>query len=375
MEDYSLIGIVKVLHKWRRQIVYTCATAGVISVIIALILPVYFSSTTTFYAASEDLFKPQKVYGYGDGELNYYGTSSDIQRILTVATSKELVDHIVKEYNLYEHYNIDPEKSKAPYLVREQFLDHMTLIRTKYDALDLTVEDRDPNMAAELANATRDQIDTIVTEIIRGSQRKVLESYVRTIRQKESALDKIQDSLNRTQLEYGIFDTDAQMEYLSKLITSTETNLVAERSRLKSYENSSRRGAQDSVAKIKANVAGLESQLNLLTGIDTTSSSNYNIERFSTAKGKVDVLNDLYQKAFSTVNFDKELLKRVESAFNLDVPAVHVVEVAQVPVVKSRPRRSLIVVGSVLATFVLIVIGVLFIESYKHLDWRFLREW
>ncbi len=204
---------------------------------------------------------------------------------------------------------------------------------------------------------------------------RVLESYVKTIRQKETALDIIQDSLNRTQLEYGVFDTDAQMEFLSTLITSTETKLVAERARLSSYEQSNRVGAKDSVAKIQANVAGLESQLNLLTGVDSTATSNYNIERFSRAKGRVDVLNDLYRKAFNTVNFDKELLKRVESSFNLNVPAVHVVEPASVPIVKSRPQRSLIVIGSTLATFVLMVIGVLFIESYRHLDWSFLKEW
>lgn len=375
MEDYSLIGILKILHKWRKQIVYVCAGVGILSIVIALILPVYYSSTTTFYAASEDLFKPQKVYGYGENEINYYGTSSDIQRILTVAQSSELLDFIVQKYNLYEHYDIDPSKPKASYLVREQFMDHMTLMRTKYDALDLTVEDKDPEMAAAMANATRNQIDTIVTSIIRGSQRRVLESYVKTIRQKETALEVIQDSLNRTRLEFGVFDTQAQMEYLSTLITSTETKLVSERARLSSFEKSNRKGAQDSVAKIQANVAGLESQLELLTGVDTASISNYNIERFSKAKGKVDVLNDLYQKAFSTVNFDKELLKRVESSFNLNVPAVHVVEEASVPVVKSRPRRSLIVVGSTLATFVLMVIGVLFIESYRHLDWSFLKEW
>ena len=37
MEDYSLIGILKVLHKWRKQIIYVCAGVGVLSIVIALI--------------------------------------------------------------------------------------------------------------------------------------------------------------------------------------------------------------------------------------------------------------------------------------------------------------------------------------------------
>ena len=191
----------------------------------------------------------------------------------------------------------------------------------------------------------------------------------------EAFIVAIQDSLSSAQLKYGIFDPEAQTEYLSTLVTSTETKLVSENAKLKSYKNSSGGVARDSVAKLTANIAGLQSQLDLLQGRDTSMQSNYSIERFNKAKGTILVLDDSYKKATNTVNFDKELLKTLESAYNLQVPALHVVETAQVPVVKSRPKRTMLVLASTFAAFLFMVIGVLFIESYKHLDWSFIKEW
>lgn len=375
MKDYSLLSIVKILHGWRKPIVYMIAGVAILSGIISLVVPVYYESTTLFYAASEDLFKPKKVFGYGDSDVDYYGTTNDIQRILTVANSHDLTSHLIQTFGLYAHYNVDSTHTRAAYIVREKLMNRYNIKRTKYDAIELTIEDRNPEIAAAMANSAREKINSIITEMIRGSQKKVIESYIKTIRNKEDALLIIQDSLSRAQLNSGIFDPEAQTEFLATLITSTETTLASETARMKSYKNSSRRVAQDSVAKLTASIAGLQSQLDLLQGRDTTMLSNYSIERFNKAKGTITVLDDSYKKATNTVNFDKELLKTLISAYNLDVPALHVVESAQVPVVKSRPKRTLLVLISTLAALVFMVIGVLFIESYKHLDWGFLKEW
>ncbi len=99
MEDYSLLSIVKVLHKWRKYIVYGTAGVAVLAVIVSLLVPVYYETTTTFYAASEDLFKPKTAFGYGDSEVDFYGTSEDIQRVLTVSRSNEVIDYLVDSFD------------------------------------------------------------------------------------------------------------------------------------------------------------------------------------------------------------------------------------------------------------------------------------
>lgn len=375
LEDHSLRGIVEILHRWRKPIVYTTAGVAVLAAVISLLLPTYYEARTTFYAASEDLFKPQKIFGHTATEVYYYGTTDDIERILTIARSTELADVLVDSFNLYDHYNIDSAGYLAEFKVRKKLLSHYNLVRTRYDALDLTVEDRDPAFAAALANAARDQINAQVNNLIKSSQQRLLSSYVNALKQKQAALDQLYDTLHQVQVENGIFDPEAQAEFLSTHIASTEMRLARDNARLASYQKTAGvRGRQDSIAYLISAIAGWEEQIHILKGEDTTS-NNYSIERFSRAKGLVTVLEDAHRRATSALNQDREKVKEMQSALGLNVPALHLVEAASVPQVKSRPHRSLLVLVSTLAAFVFLIIGVLFLESFKHQDWSFLKKW
>lgn len=375
MKDYSLRSVFKVLHNWRKPIIYGTAGVAVVSVIISLVLPVYYEARTIFYAASEDMFKPQKIFGHTLNEIYYFGGTNDIQRILTVAKSSAVTGFLIDSFGLYTHYNIDSLGEKAEFKIREELLDHYSIIRTKYDALELTVEDKDPRMAARMANAARDRLNHLISRMIKDSQQQLMTSYRRSIQERERALNQIYDTLRYFQVEYGIFDPEAQTEFLSTLITQIETSLARDRARLDSYEKSSFAKRRDSISYLRSTIAGHEQQLRLLKSPDTIDASNYSIERFSAAKGKIAVLDDAYEKATNAVNRDKELLKEMQAAYDLRVPALHIVQVAEVPIVKSRPNRTLLVLASTFAAFLFLVIGVLFIESYRDQDWSFLMKW
>lgn len=375
MQEYSLISLVRTLHAWRKPLIYITLGVAVISAVISLLIPVYYSASTVFYAASQDLFKPQKVFGYSQSEMYYYGGSEDIDRLLTAATSHEITEHLVNEFNLFDHYRIKNGSPKSSYRIREKLMDLYKITRTKYDAIEITVEDQDPEVAARMANSARDKINHVITEVIKGSQRDLITSYQEAIHAKQLALSAIEDSLHKFQTAYGIYDPDAQTEYLSTLVTTVETQLVRERAMLKSYKDnrSGGRGVADSIVHLTASIAGLEQQRDLLIGTDTTSQNQYNFERFTGGKGRVELYSDAYRKAVNTLNLDREMVKQMEAAVALDVTAVHLIEAASVPVIKSRPRRSLLVLSATFAAFIFTAFGILLLESFKGQDWSFLK--
>jgi len=61
---------------------------------------------------------------------------------------------------------------------------------------------------------------------------------------------------------------------------------------------------------------------------------------------------------------------KLKSAFNTDVPAVHIIEEAKIPVIKSRPVRSILVISATLAAFIFSLLGALIIDFYKEIDWN-----
>jgi capsule polysaccharide export protein KpsE/RkpR len=253
-------------------------------------------------------------------------------------------------------------------------MDLYKINRTKYDALEITVEDKDPEFAAKLANGARDKINAVITGVIKGSQKDLISSYHDAMTSKELALNAIEDSLHKFQSAFGIYNPEAQSEFLSTLMTSVETRLAQDRGMVQSYKNSRNiRGAIDSIGHLNARIAGLEEQRNLLTGVDTTGVSQYNIERFTEGKGRVELYDDAYKKAINTLNLDREILKQMAAAIALDVTAIHLIEEAVPPAIKFRPRRSLLVISAMFVAFIFSVLGILLLESTKGQDWSFLR--
>jgi uncharacterized protein involved in exopolysaccharide biosynthesis len=366
-ESYNLLDVLKTLYKWRKPILYVTVGAAVLSLVISLIIPVYYKSTTTFYAASQDLFKPEKVYGNSNSEMYYYGGGEDIERILTFGQSTELADYLIDQFNLYDHYKIDPESFRAEYKVRKKLFGLFTLIRTKYDALELSVEDTSPPMAANIANEAREKINYDLSQIIKNSQKNVIESFSASIADKELQLKQILDSLTYFQQKYGIYNPDAQTEYLSTRVTSIETDLAQMNARLESFKSIGGSSVRDSIINLTALISGMESESELLTSPE--SESKYNLKRFNEAKGKIEILNDMYRKATNYINNDKEKLKVYQSGYDLAVSAIHVVEQAEEPLVKSRPKKSFVVISSTLAALLFSILAVMLIEAYKGLNW------
>src|SRR5687768_10015911 len=164
----TLIPILGTLYPWRRRILQITAAAFLLSVIASLFMKNYYQGKTIFYAASQDLFKPEKVFGGGTQEMYYYGAGEDIDRILTVGNSIEVLDYLIDSFNLWEVYKIKPGTSKAKHNMRKALQENFEIMLTKQDALELTIEDTDPQRAATMANAAREKIDFMVKSLIKN---------------------------------------------------------------------------------------------------------------------------------------------------------------------------------------------------------------
>lgn len=368
-KEYNLSSVLKILYSWRKQVIAFVGAVLLISLVVVLIMPNYYQGRTIFYAASEDLFKPQKIFGGSTSEMYFYGSSQDINRILTIGSSQEFIDSLVKEFSLYDHYNINPDHPEASHKLREKFYSHFNLLRTKFDAIELTVEDKDPTIAANMANTAREQIEQLAVRMIKNSQKKLINSYSLTIQEKESQLDQLLDSLAKFQNSSGIYDPLAQAEYLSTHFIALESKLAQSRGKLAAYKKLSDRGwARDSIGKLQGVINGIEAELTMMT--DTAGVGKTKLEQFNEDKGRILVMEDAYLKATNQLSYDKEMLKKYQSAFDMEIPAIHVLTRAEVPVVKSRPFRSIILLTALIISLAFCLLAILLIESYKQFDWK-----
>ncbi len=352
-KEQNLIDVLQRLYAWRKYIIGITFAAALGTAIISLLVPVYYKASTLFYAASPDLASPEQIFGTTTTNTRYYGTDSDRDRLFSIARSSVVTDYLIQQFGLYEHYEIDSTQPKAAYKIQERLLKLYTIEKTKYDALDLSVEDQNPELAAQIANAARDRINQEAQRLIRESQRKILATYKEAIAEQRAYLKQMEDSLKLLRKEHNIYNVETQSELLAAQLATVEQKLSFDKARLAAYRKNG--GApRDTLRYLQASIAGYEQSLAIL---------KQRLEQFSKGMSRVQMLEDAYEEVALKLSELETREKQLETALASGFTALHIVEQASVPVIKSRPKRSLMVIVVSMAAFAFSVIGVLLYEE------------
>jgi len=357
---FDLLGLLHTFYRWRIYIIGLCVAAGLGSIVVTLLMPNYYEASTTFLAASPDQSKPEILFGGGTIESQYYGNKNDIDRLLTLAESKEVVQFLVDSFELYEHYDIDPDDPRADFKVHRRFGKYYEVIKTKRDAIQLRFEDTDPDFSAAVVNAARDYIDLLGQRLIKDTQQKALDAYQFNLARNSERVKELSDSLVFYRERYGIYSVEAQSEALTTQLSETKNKLARSRARLEILQNS--RGIKpDTIAYVQAEVKGLDRALEDLKS---------DLQSFNQGLTTVETLSEEYEQTQRNISYDQERIKRWTATKTTRTPALILIEQAEAPEVKSRPRRSIIVVASVAIAFLFALVGVLLVELTQDLNWK-----
>lgn len=356
----NILGVLETLFRYKKAILYTCGAAAVISIVVSLLRPVYYKSTSVFYAASTDLASPERIFGNVNAAIEYYGQPEDIDRVITIAESNEVTDYMIDRFDLYDRYDIDTTSARAPYYVRLAYFDLYDLSQTKYDAIQLSVEDEDPKVAAEMANAARNKTAEILVRLIKESQDQTLSAYRTSIEEGEKNVIVINDSLQRTRNRFKVYNTVSQSEGISNALQKARSKLLMNEIELEEMQKQGN-VPRDTIRRRNAIIAGTRYQIDEL---------NKDLDLFNQGMAQVDYLTTLQEETSQQLSEDKQLYKNYLAAYNSTFPTLHVVENARPPIIKSRPIRWLIVVASVIIAFILSIFAVLLFDQYKDIDWK-----
>ena len=320
--EMELFNFIPILWKNRRFIIVTTCIAAVLAAVASLLQPNYYKSSTTFYPVNASLLEPSLQIN--EKSIAYYGDDRDIDRLLTIAKSNDLIESLIEQEGLAGHYQISTETNKSKVRLFKKVKKLYSVLKTEYDAIELSVEDIDPKKAMAIAIAARKLIDTKAISIVNQSQLQILENTKSTLAAKNQQLSTISDSLNVLRQRFGIYDITTQAEALATL----EINAPQNRSVQQKIENY-RKG----VTQI-TNLLAQQEDLN---------------------KG---IAEDAIQ------------VQQIEASLKNEVSAMHVIEEAYLPIEKSRPRRSLIVLGIALLTLFFTSCLVLIRDNLSKLEFE-----
>ena len=261
--DESLLDLLRVVVRRKRIILIGCTFAALVSAAYSLSMP-------NVYSATARVLPPQKEVGGGVSALlgqmgglaglagGALGGSADLY--MGILKSRSVADAVIKRLDLQTKFKtktIDETRSRLAGVVKPQ--------AGKDGIITITAENRDPKLAAALANVMVEELGNKSVQLNltkAGNERVFLEKRLDVVKQD---LANAEEALKSFQEKNKMFKVDTQaaasIEGIAKLkaeIVSKEVQLAS----LKSFQTDE----TPEVKLLQASLAKLRSQQGALSG-------------------------------------------------------------------------------------------------------------
>jgi len=144
-----------------------------------------------------------------------FGGEGEAEQLLEVLNSNEIRDSIISKFNLFQRYNINQDERYAKTNINALYVEHISFKKNRFNSIRISVFDKDPQVASDVANEYLSLIDLVMTRI-----REARADQAVSILEKRKQLltlqkDAAQDSLQKFH-ELGMIKISHQTERLTE---------------------------------------------------------------------------------------------------------------------------------------------------------------
>lgn len=157
--------LIYLIRKWK--VLFTVGLiAGVASLIVSFLLPVLYESTAIVYATATSTVSYSEQRNAKASAMDF-GEDDQTERMIQILESSRIRDRIINKFDLASRFKLKPDENNFRFKLNKAYDKHINFERTRFGSIKISVLDRDPEMAAEIANTIVNLIDTVKNELIR----------------------------------------------------------------------------------------------------------------------------------------------------------------------------------------------------------------
>jgi tyrosine-protein kinase Etk/Wzc len=354
-QEISLLDLLIVMGERKRLIFLVTGAFAIFAIIISLLLP-------KSYTASVTLLPPQQNTSMGAALASQLGNLGGMAALaggslgiknpndmyVAMFKSRTVEDAMVNRFGLMQEY-------RTRYLsdARKGFEGRATVDGSSKDSMiHITVEDRDPNRAAELANGYVEQFRNLSQHlaITEASQRRLF--FQGELEQAKNNLASAEEALKQTELATGVIQPESQARALIESAASLRAQITAREVQIPGMQTYAT-GENSQLVQAQRELEGLRAQLAKLGGSEGSAGGELLLP-----KGRIPQTGMEYIRKLRDVKYNEtlfEILARQFEVAKLDEAKqgslVQVVDPAIPPDRRSFPKRGFIVIGATLLGF------------------------
>lgn len=352
-------------RKW--IVIVPVIIAAIASVIITLMMDDWFESTVnvvppkTSGSAFEGTVSGVSSMLKEFGLTKLAGMKSDGYSFLVILESRTIMDSMISKYNLGEVYDIEPEKM---YLIRKSFLKNSEITYESEGNYTVTIWDKDPQRAADMANDYV-EIANKHAQYIFHTESKINREYLeRRFEMIDSSMNALAVQMDEISRKYLMFSPEDQGRAIAVALSDLKAELMKQEIvydivNTKYGENDPMTAIQkDVIRNLREKVKDAESKPGFGGDFALRDIGNIGMRYYR-------ILADLETfakvKAFLTPMLEEARINENRMLHNL-----FVVDKAIPADRKSYPKRSLIVLGSVVGVFILAVLYIITVYYFNQ---------
>ena len=357
--EISLLQILVILLEKKRLIVWITGACTAIAVIISFLLPKWYTATVTLLppqqnssmaaALSSQLSSLGGAAALAGGSL---GLKNPNDLYVGMLKSRTVEDAMVQHFSLMQEYN-----DRYPSDARKDFEKHASVDGAGKDGLiHLSVEARNPQRAAQLANGYVDQFQELSKNLAftEASQRRSF--FERQLQGTKDNLANAEEALKQTEQTTGLIQLDSQSRALIESAASIRAQIAAKEVQIEGMQTYAT-GENAELVQAQRELQGMKAQLAKLGGSEG-GGSELIVPRGRVPEAGLEYVRKLrdvkyYETIFDILARQFELAKLDEAK---EGALVQVVDLAVPPDRKSYPKRVLIVASAACLGFFLAVV-------------------
>jgi uncharacterized protein involved in exopolysaccharide biosynthesis len=367
-DEINILDLFIVLVKRKGLIIKVTLGIAIITAIISFILP-------PVYRAETRLLPPQSTSSTALETLSSMagGVAGISAEMLGIKTPGELyaamlktntiLDRIIERFKLMKLYG-----TKYRVDARNRLLNSINIsVDKKSGIITLSVEDKDPKMAADIANAFVEELKNLKKglAITEASQRRLF--FEEQLKDTKLALIKAEEEMKRFQEKTGAIQVSEQAKAVIDSIANLRANIAAKEVEIKVMKtyatpyNPDLQKAQEALRAMKAELAKLEAKggKNPDPLVPTGRMPEIGMEYFRKLRELkfYETLYDLLLKGYEAAKLDEAK----------EAVVIQVIDKAIPPEKKAKPKRKQMILIATFTGFFLSVFLAFFLEFKGNL--------
>lgn len=227
------IDLLNFIIRHFRKFLVAGVAAAIISAVISLMIKPLYESTVTLYPSS-NITETRTLLGEAASSAELFGGDDATEKLIQVINSEQVRDYLREKYDLATHYGIKPAERYPNTVIAEKMDRYIRSSKTSFGSVEISVRDRDRELACIMANDIAARADTIFNNMQRSAAAVTVDEISRSYAEQEALVRQYSDSL--TLLEgaaalksYAILETETDYlnlirgRYIEALALSRQT--------------------------------------------------------------------------------------------------------------------------------------------------------